>query len=90
MSIGFGRGLSIAGDSGNGRITPSCVVYSDNSSSATSFLVAVDSGGTGEMTVPASIAWNIPIKVDSDGAILYAKGTRSTNLNVVKIPKSDV
>lgn len=53
---------------------------------AAAFLVSNTSDGTANITIPANTAWNTPIEVDSDGAILYAKGTTSTKLNIVKIP----
>lgn len=53
---------------------------------AAAFLVSNTSDGAANGQIPASTSWNMPIEVDSDGAIMYVKGTTSTNLVVVKIP----
>ena len=55
-----------------------CRWVSAHTEDSTSFIIAVDSSGTGAETIPASTAYKNPCVTDSVGVVFYAKATAGT------------
>ena len=65
----------------NGVCRPMAAYVDDG----TSFLIAVDSSGTGEATVPANTFWSDSCVTDTAGVIFYAKASAGTPNIVVLV-----